>query len=75
MAKVILLAMSNKEGSNSPTNSSGSGQSDSTPPDDKPAPISINGDDTSSTESSDGNFNTDEFTPIDVKPDDKEESS
>ncbi|KAF5713214.1 hypothetical protein FGLOB1_4122 [Fusarium globosum] len=67
--------MSSKDSGNSPTTSSGSTQSDSTPPNDQPAPISINGDDTSPIESSDGNFNTDEFTPIEVKPDDKEESS
>ncbi|KAK2687207.1 hypothetical protein BFJ66_g15569 [Fusarium oxysporum f. sp. cepae] len=60
----------NKEESNKPTHSSGSRPSDSTPHDHQPSPAdpksSVNGDDTSSTKSSDGNFNTKDFTPIDI---------
>ncbi|RYC80367.1 hypothetical protein BFJ63_vAg16744 [Fusarium oxysporum f. sp. narcissi] len=58
---------SNEEGGNSPTHSSGSRQSDSTPRNDQPVPADpVNGDDTSSTENSDGNFNTKDFAPIDA---------
>uniref|UniRef100_A0A4E9EJT0 Uncharacterized protein n=1 Tax=Gibberella zeae TaxID=5518 RepID=A0A4E9EJT0_GIBZA len=66
----------NKEESNSTTNSSDSKQSGSTSHDHQPAaadPVKDN--DTNSTGSSDGNFDTNDFTPIDVTPDDKEESS
>jgi hypothetical protein len=77
MAKVILPTMSsNKEEGNSPTHSSGPRQSDSTPRNDQPVPADpVNGDNTSSTESSDGNFNTNDFTPIDVTNNHKEDQS
>ncbi|KAI8414180.1 hypothetical protein FOFC_03789 [Fusarium oxysporum] len=69
MATVVLPTMSsNEEGGNSPTHSSGSRQSDSTPRNDQPVPADpVNGDDTSSTENSDGNFNTKDFAPIDER--------
>ncbi|EXL65247.1 hypothetical protein FOPG_18518 [Fusarium oxysporum f. sp. conglutinans race 2 54008] len=75
MATVVLPTMSsNEEGGNSPTHSSGSRQSDSTPRNDQPVPADpVNGDDTSSTENSDGNFNTKDFAPIDVTHNHKED--
>ncbi|KAJ4266987.1 hypothetical protein NW762_003085 [Fusarium torreyae] len=67
----------NQQESNNAAHSNDTGASNDTSADLTPTDPerTVNGDDTYQTESSDGNFDTRDFSPIDITPDDKEEIS